>query len=224
MNKKGQRFLLVAILVLPVLWGIFNFLVKPVAIEMPYYGHKTVTKTGDTIFQTVEDFSFVNQDGLTITQDSLKNKISVVNFFFTSCNGTCPKMNTSLMYLAERFEESPKIQLLSHTVNPERDSVATLKKYKFNRGWAVYDNWHFLTGNKKALYNMAEYSYLAIADGKSKEEFIHSDNIILVDGSGHIRGIFDGMGGNTEMKVIEDAIKVLIIESNNNAAREKEGK
>ena len=221
MNSKGKRFLLVAILVLPVLWGIFNFLVKPVAIEMPYYGNKTPTADGDTIFHTIDDFSFINQDSIVINRDSMEGKISVVNYFFTTCTGVCPRMNTSLLYLGERFKESKEVMLLSHTVNPEGDSVPVLKKYMVNRQWDKIPNWHVLTGNKKQLYEMAEYSYLLIADGASKEEFVHSDKVVVVDGNGHVRGIFDGMGGNMEMKKIEDAIKVLIIEKRSNAKKGK---
>lgn len=222
MNSKGKRFLLVIILVLPVLWGIFNFIVKPVAIEMPYYGQKTVLKNGDTLYQTVEDFSFVNQDSITITQDDIKGKITVANFFFTTCSGVCPRMNTNLFYLGQRFKESDEVVILSHTVNPEGDSIPVLKNYKINRGWDEISNWHFLTGSKRALYEMAEYSYLLIADGESKEEFVHSDKVVLLDGKGHVRGIFDGLGGITEMKRIEDAIKVLVIEKRANDEPKKQ--
>lgn len=216
MNSKGKRLLLVIILVVPVLWGVFNFLVKPVAIEMPYYGHKTVTKDGDTLFQTIEDFSFINQDGETITQDDIKGKITVANFFFSTCSGICPKMNTSLFYLGQRFKDSDEVVILSHTVNPAGDSIPVLKEYKKNHGWDEISNWHFLTGSKRALYEMAEYSYLIIADGESNEEFVHSDKVVLLDVNGHVRGIFDGLGGITEMKRIEDAIKVLVIEKRAN--------
>jgi protein SCO1/2 len=222
MNSTGKRFLLVAILLLPVLWGVFNFLVKPVAIELPYYGQKTPTGKGDTIFQTIEEFSFVDQNNSVITQDSIKGKITVVNYFFTTCTGVCPRMNTSLLYIAKRFEKSNEVKMLSHTVNPESDSVAALKQYVINRQWDNNPIWHFLTGNKKQLYEMAEYSYLLIADGASKEEFVHSDKVIVLDGLGHVRGIFDGMGGNMEMKKIEDAIKVLIIEKRANAKEKKQ--
>jgi len=205
-----------------VLWGIFNFLVKPVAIEMPYYGHKTPTSDGDTIFHTIEDFSFLNQDSVVINKDFIKGKISVVNYFFTTCTGVCPRINTSLLYLAERFKTSSEVLLLSHTVNPERDSVPVLKQYRVNRQWDEQPIWHMLTGHKKQLYDMAEFSYLLIAEGASKEEFVHSEKVVLVDGKGHVRGIFNGMGGNMEMKKIEDAIKVLIIEKRANGKEKKQ--
>lgn len=216
MSRKKARLLLIAILTAPLLWGIFNFLAKPVAIDLPYFGNKTVLPNGDTLYQEIEEFSFSDQNGVTINKDSVNGKILISNFFFCSCQGTCPTMNNNLFYVGEQFSGSDEVIMLSHTVNPERDSIPVLRQYTLERGYSSVSNWHFLTGSKKSIYDLAEYSYLAIADGESKEEFIHSKYITLVDAEGHIRGLFDGTKGIIEMKKLVDAVRVLTLEKRTN--------
>jgi protein SCO1/2 len=212
MSNKGKRFLLLAILVTPLAWGYFNYKMKPQAVELPYYGNKTPMPDGDTIYQEIEDFSFVNQDSVVINRDSVRGKITIANFFFCSCQGTCPRMNNNLYYIAEKFKGADRVRILSHTVNPKGDSIPVLKEYSISKGYARIPNWHFLTGPKKRIYEMAEFSYLAIADGQSDEEFIHSKYITLIDANGHIRGLFDGTKGINEMNRLKDAVRVLALE------------
>ncbi|MFY0625774.1 MAG: SCO family protein [Reichenbachiella sp.] len=142
----------------------------------------------------IPPFSLVNQNGDTINNKSFEDKIYVADFFFTVCPGICPKLTKNMASIQARYENDPEILLLSHTVMPWHDSVSILKEYALNN--AVIDQkWNLVTGDQKAIYDLARKGYFADEDFvKTKEEkdFIHTENFILVDGQGHIRGVYNG--------------------------------
>ncbi len=183
-------------------------------IHLPYIGERSVATNGkDTIYHAVAPFSFINQDGKTVTDKDYEGKIYVADYFFTTCKTICPKMATELLRVQEKFEYTKGlVKILSHTVDPEDDSVPVLKAYA-NMIHADNGMWDFVTGDKKQLYDMARDSYLVNAmqgDG-GKDDFIHSELFVLVDKEKHIRGIYDG----TDIKAVNDLlddIKVLIAE------------
>lgn len=163
---------------------------------------------GSEMNHHVQPFSFVNQDGNTITDKDTKGKICVVEYFYASCKDMCPKMNKNMEDVAEAFKGNDKVMILSHTVDPLRDSIGALKSYslRFN---ADGKHWMFLTGDKKQLYDMARYSYLINADedttGVSIEnDFIHDNHYVLVDGDGRVRGFYDGLKKEEIQKLIRD--------------------
>ena len=164
--------------------------------DVPYYdpieeGIKKDVEHGE--HHTVLDFSLVDQNGDTITRDDVKGKICVVEFFFTTCKGICPIMNTQMKRMYEEFKGNDSVVFLSHTVNPENDSVPVMRAHAATFG-ADAKQWHFLTGDKVQLYNLARKSYLVSdteGDG-SKEDFVHSEKFTLIDGNGHIRGMCNG--------------------------------
>jgi protein SCO1 len=135
-------------------------------------------------------FSFLNQNGKLVTEKSVRNKVTVVEFFFTSCPSICPVMNSNLKEVYEKFKTNPGFMILSHTVDPERDSVSAMKKYAKRFG-ADEPGWQFLTGSKDSLYQRASKDYLLAVEDSSNSSFIHTQYIALLDKKRQIRGFYD---------------------------------
>lgn len=156
----------------------------------------------------VAPFSFINQDGKTITNEDIKGKICVVEYFFATCKGMCPRMNEHMEKVYKAFRGNKQVLILSHTVDPLRDTAQALKAYSL-RFDADPQQWMFLTGDKKQLYDMARYSYLISADDDTAgisidKDFIHDKHYALVDGYGRIRGFYDGLDDASITKLITD--------------------
>lgn len=157
----------------------------------------------------VGDFEFINQNGMKTTQEDVKGKIRVVDYFFTTCQGICPTMNGNMAKVYQAFKGDKDILFLSHTVDPETDTVEQLKRYaeEYN---ADPNQWIFLTGDKLALYEMAIRSYLITAvddkdyDKKVTPDFIHSQYIVLVDKYDNLRGAYDGTDMSKVNKLMND--------------------
>lgn len=168
----------------------------------------------------VDTFSFYNQDGKIITQDDVHHKVYVVEYFFTTCKGICPKLNESMNRVYQAYRGNPDLLILSHSVDPERDTVGAMKAYseRFN---ADPKQWMFLTGSKKRLYEMAFDSYLISAVDSTRpanveEAFIHDNHFVLVDKNGRLRGRFyDGLKATDVDTLISD-IHVLLQEKAGN--------
>lgn len=164
--------------------------------DVPYYdpteeGLKKDIKPGE--HHVVSDFKLINQAGDTITRSDFVGRITVVDFFFTSCQGICPVMTSQMQRVYEEFKGNDSVLFISHTVNPENDSVAVMAEHA-KRYHADVNQWHFVTGDKAEIYRLARKSYLVSdteGDG-SKEDFVHSEKFTLVDGQGHIRGMYNG--------------------------------
>lgn len=144
-------------------------------------------------YHRIGDFSLLNQNGDTITQENYRDKIYVADFFFTTCPTICPIMTANLVEVQAALANDPEVLLLSHSVTPEIDSVAQLKKYAMEKG--VNDaKWNLVTGDKKQIYELARKSYLAVQEDGDGGPFdmIHTENFILVDKQRRIRGFYDG--------------------------------
>jgi protein SCO1 len=153
----------------------------------------------------IADFSFVNQNGKSVTQKDYEGKIYVADFFFTTCQSICPKMTSNMVEVQKAIKNNPKVMLLSHTVIPEIDSVPVLKKYALEKG--VDDRkWNLVTGDKKAIYDMARKSYLAVKLGRPEEAYdmVHTENFVLVDSKRRVRGFYDGTNKEEIKKLISD--------------------
>lgn len=179
-----------------------------------YFSRPKLLKTydGGRPGHKIEPFSFTNQDGRTMTEKDMDGKIYVVEYFFTTCEGICPKMNDNMVKVYQAFRGQNDVAILSHTVNPEIDTVEQLKRYSLKYD-ADPSQWNFVTGDKMALYKMAINSYLvtAVEDTTKKDimpDFIHSEKFVLVDKEKHIRGFYDGTDGSAIKKLIAD-IKTL---------------
>ena len=167
----------------------------------------------------ISQFAFLNQEGKTITNEDIKNKIVVVEYFFSTCKGICPRMNENLSKVYKTFKGNRDVMFLSHTVDPVKDTVQALKAYSL-RFDADPSQWMFLTGDKKQLYDMARYSYLISAEDDTAgisidKDFIHDKHYILVDNYGRVRGFYDGLQ-ETDLKKITDDIKTLLQEKKDN--------
>lgn len=175
---------------------------------LPIYGEKKATAE-DTIYHTIGKFSFTNQFGETINNKTVENKIYVADFFFATCESICPAISTNLKDVQKEFENDDSLLILCHTVNPLHDTVEVLNAYGNTYG-AKKNKWHFLTGNKKEIYDLAKESYLvnAIEADGSPEGFLHSELLLLIDKKGRIRGMFDGTDKAQVQKLIKE-IKLL---------------
>lgn len=177
-------------------------------LVLPVMGEKHLSNT-DTIYHTVGKFSLTNQFGEQITEQTTTNKIYVADFFFATCQSICPQMSKHLVDVQSAFANDKDLLILSHTVNPLHDTVDVLNKYAISYK-AIKGKWHFLTGNKKTIYDLAKNDYLvnALEDDGTPEGFLHSELFLLIDKQGRIRGMYDGTDKVQVTKLIED-IKVL---------------
>jgi len=160
-------------------------------------------------YHKVADFALVNQNGDTITQENYKDKIYVADFFFTTCLTICPIMTKNMGEVQEAIQDDPNIMLLSHSVTPQIDTVAQLKRYALEKG-VIDSKWNLVTGDKKQIYELARKSYLAVKNDGDGGPFdmIHTENFILVDKEKRIRGFYDGTDRKDIDKLLED-IKIL---------------
>tara|TARA_Y100001954_G_C15773213_1_gene585589 strand:- start:894 stop:1571 length:678 start_codon:yes stop_codon:yes gene_type:complete len=160
-------------------------------------------------FHKIGPFSLTNQNGLKVTEQDYRNKIYVADFFFTTCQGICPKMTANMGLIQEAIKEDSQVKLVSFSVTPEIDSVAQLKKYALEKG-VIDTKWNLLTGEKKHIYDLARKSFFAAKnDGDGgKNDMIHTENFILIDPDKRIRGFYDGTDSNLMKKLIAD-IKIL---------------
>ncbi|MFM2118379.1 MAG: hypothetical protein RL316_1569 [Bacteroidota bacterium] len=175
------------------------------------------TKRGVAPISFVRPFKFINQDGQPVTQEIVKGKVFVAAYFFTTCKGICPRMNYNLKTVYEELKAEPDFLLLSHTCDPETDSVPQLKKYVDSLGVDTR-KWIFLTGRKDSLYSMARLSY-TIDDPANNvksidDDFLHTQFWALIDRNGDVRKIYDGLDDREVKKLIEDARKLLVNDAN----------
>lgn len=164
------------------------------------------------VLSNVKSFSFTRQDGQRISDKELTGKVYISEFFFTTCPGICPKMNTNMKKVYTRLKDEPDFMILSHTVDPVNDTVMRLRHYADSLG-ADIKNWWFLTGSKDSLYKAARESYI-LDDPKNnvdniKEDFLHTQFFALVDKNGRVRGIYDGLKNNEMEKLFTDTKDLL---------------
>ena len=161
----------------------------------------------------VQSFHFTNQDGQPVTDADVLNKITVVEYFFTTCKGICPRLNTNMKEVYLQFKDEPDFQIFSHTCNPDTDSASVLKHYADSLQVDT-KKWIFITGRKDSLYQMARSSYL-LDDPKNnvekiEDQFIHTQFFALVDRNGKVRGkIYDGLK-TIEVQQLKRDIAILL--------------
>lgn len=159
----------------------------------------------DTVYHTIPSFRFVNQDSATVTNETFDGKIYVADFFFTTCPSICPIMKTQLKRVYDEFSDDDEIMMLSHTIDPEHDTVALLRDYAERIGVSG-DKWHFVTGNMDDIYNVARTGYFvtALVDNTVPGGFLHSGAFLLVDKHRRIRGQYDGTKEDQVDRLIKD--------------------
>jgi protein SCO1 len=177
---------------------------SPKEEKLPIFGQREVVGT-DTVYHTIAPFSFVDQDSSEITKATFNDKIYVADFFFTSCRTICPIMKSQMLRVYEVTRDMPDVLLLSHTIDPEYDTVALLHDFA-ERLEVESKKWHFVTGVKDSIYKIAQTSYFATAmeDKSEPDGFIHSGAFLLIDKLGRIRGKYDGTKEEDVNRLIVD--------------------
>ncbi|HRN40769.1 MAG TPA: SCO family protein [Vicingus sp.] len=191
------------------------FLIKPK--QLPVYNPSDINpKLVDESLQGVNklhrigSFNLINQNGKTITEKDFEGKIYIADFFFVTCPTICPKMTKQMKRVYQKFESNSDVLILSHTVMPEHDSVPVLKEYEIKNEVSA-PKWNFVTGDKKQIYNLARKSYFAaITEGDGGvDDFIHTENFVLIDKEKRIRGFYDGTSENDVDRLINDVSTLL---------------
>ncbi|NKI30382.1 SCO family protein [Croceivirga thetidis] len=184
--------------------------------KLPFYNDASFTphwvdsESEQSGLHQIPPFEVINQFGDTITEQTFNDKIYVTDFFFTSCPGICPKMTNNMLLVQEAFEEDEEVLLLSHSVTPEYDSVPVLKHYADAKG-VLEQKWHLVTGNRNEIYKLGRTAYFVdedLGEPKGLEDFLHTENFILIDKNRHIRGIYNGLNKTAISQLIAD-IKTL---------------
>lgn len=185
---------------------------KNQAQELPYFNTPDFTPTwpdkNTEAYQklhTIPSFNFTDQNGKSINNKTVDGKIYVADFFFTRCGSICPKMTDNMSVIAKTFLHNDTVMILSHSVTPQLDNVQVLKTYAEHKN-ITNPNWHLLTGDKDQIYNIARRGYFAddaVGYNKDVSQFLHTENFILVDKHGRIRGVYNG----TIMFEIENLIR-----------------
>ena len=185
--------------------------------SLPYYQEASFTPywfekgtSAQKTFHQIPAFSLTNQDGEIITEETFKNKIYITDFFFTTCPGICPKMTANMDILQQEFKNDDEVLLLSHSVTPETDSVPVLKRYAKTKG-IDSKKWHLVTGERSQIYDLGRNHYFVeddLVEAKTEDDFLHTENFLLIDKNRQIRGIYNGLNKTAVHQLIAD-IKTL---------------
>jgi protein SCO1/2 len=186
---------------------------------LSYFGPKQLAKTShvvkgksipDTIYHAIPDFSLQDQDGKAVSLETLKNKILIVNFFYSTCPNICGQVNKNITKLAAQYAHNKITKFISITVDPQHDNAAVLKQYgiKFD---ADSTRRLFLTGDTAVIYPLARQGFLVNALDEGNGNFVYSDKVMLIDESHHIRGYYSGTSDD-DMDRLDNEIKVQIAE------------
>ena len=200
-------FAIISIVIMALIYNTLN-VYQPLPIYQPTM---VSTELVDSTIQykkkyhKIADFSLTNQNGKTITQNDYEDKIYVVDFFFTTCQSICPIMTNHMADIQKEILDDDEVMLLSHTVTPEIDTVAQLKRYAIEKG-VIDKKWNLVTGDKKQIYELARKSYLAVKDNGDGGPFdmIHTENFMLIDKKRQIRGFYDGTKSEDIDRLLKD--------------------
>lgn len=186
--------------------------IAPQEDRLPIMGRKEISekeingeKVVDTVYHQIGDFSFINQDSIEVTQDTFKDQIYIADFFFTSCPTICPIMKTQMLRVYDTIQDLNDVKILSHTIDPEYDTVALLRDFAERLG-VTSEKWHFVTGEKEKIYEIGQRSYMvtALEDQSQPGGFVHSGAFILVDKDRRVRGLYDGTKADQVDRLIRE--------------------
>ena len=190
--------------------------------KLPIYGQREAVtvkdKDGkeviDTVYQSIPNFAFLNQDSVMITQDAFKGKVYVADFFFTSCTTICPTMHRNLKTIYEDYSSNPEVMFLSHTIDFKYDKPSVPKKYAAKLGIDT-KKWQFVYGSKEDVYNLAEKSYLTVVaeDSTATDGYMHQGWLVLIDKQKRIRGAYDGTKTG-QVDLLRKDLAILLAEEN----------
>lgn len=199
-------------------WALLMANVFAVAQTLPYYDTAQFTPlwldSGDDAIAQVHqvgEFSLTNQHGDTVDSQTTEGKIYVTSFFFSTCPGICPTLKSKLSRVQEAYADNESVLILSHSIRPTSDTVQILKDYASANN-ITSANWHLLTGERDSIYQLAKQSYFAsedLGEQASLEEFLHTENLLLIDQDRHIRGVYNGLSNASVSYLLQD-INVLL--------------
>jgi len=208
-NKRGIQLLVILVFLVPLLvYAAINWYDREIN-KLPVLGPPSTSKGTTSKEHTISDFNLTNEDGQPISTSDWKNKIVIVDFFFSHCPSICPAMTNNLKKVARAFKNDDDILINSFTVDPIRDSAAQLKS--FSRRMNIDNsNWHLITGEKKEIYRLARNSFFIVAtDGDGGPgDFIHSEKLVLIDKQKRIRGYYEGTDEKEVQRLIHDIKKL----------------
>lgn len=181
------------------------------ARKLPILGNPNI-EGKDTAYPTISNFNLTDQDSNTISNNTFDNKIYVADFIFLSCPTICPKMTDAMHNVYLAYTNDERVAFLSHSIDPEHDTIPRLKAYANKLGVAA-NRWHFVTGNQDSILNLSENSYFSAAypDSTSPGGFTHSGGLLLVDKNRHIRGVYNSTTPEETQRLIND-IQMLLKE------------
>lgn len=208
-NRTTIWLFVILVFIIPVLgFTVMNWYANRVE-PLPVLGPVTTDISGNKILHTISDFIMTNQEGQNVSTADWKNKIIVIDFFFTHCPIVCPKLTNSIQRVQQNFKSDSGILFNSFSVDPERDSISVLKEYTKRFALDTH-NWHLLTGDKKEIYKLARNSFMVAAtDGDGgPEDFIHSEKLVLIDKQKRIRGYYNGTDATAVNQLMEDIKKL----------------
>lgn len=181
----------------------------PLEKPLPIFGEREVNGA-DTVYHTIADFQFVNQDSVVVTPATFDGKIYVADFFFTTCRTICPIMKSQMVRVNEAVQDMSDVVIVSHSIDPEYDTVGLLHDYAERLG-AKSNKWYFLTGQPRDyVFNLAQLSYFATAmeDKSEPDGFVHSGAFLLIDKEKRIRGKYDGTKEEDVNRLITDITRL----------------
>lgn len=175
---------------------------------LPILGNRTVVN-GDTLYPVVPDFEFVNQDSQLVTQETFKDKVYVVDFFFIHCPTICPKVKANGLRVYNKYLDDDRVVLLSHSIDVRNDTVAALRRHADKLGIETR-RWHLVTGDEDAIYRIADdYFSVAVKNPEAPGGFDHSGRLILVDKQKHVRAFCDGTNNEDVDRFMKDIDRLL---------------
>lgn len=176
--------------------------------KLPIFGEREVNGA-DTTYHTIADFTFVDQDSAFITNETFEDKIYITDFFFTSCRTICPIMKTQMLRVYDSIKNEPDVLILSHTIDPEYDTVALLHDFADRLG-VESSKWHFVTGDQEEIFKIAQTSYFstALTDNTEPDGYVHSGAFLLIDKERRIRGKYDGTKEEDVNRLLDDIRKL----------------
>jgi protein SCO1/2 len=178
---------------------------------LPILGNRVVSASGDTIYPTIPEFTFVDQDSQVVNNATFAGKVYVVDFFFIHCPTICPKVKAQAKRVYDTYLNDPRVLLLSHSIDVRNDTVPALKRYADKLGIRS-DKWRLVTGDHDAIYEIADdYFSAAKEDPDAPGGFDHSGRLILVDKNRHVRSFCNGTDPEEVTRFLED-IDLLLAE------------
>ena len=178
------------------------------ADRLPYMGNMEI-KGNDTLYHTIPDITLIDQDSQVLHISTLKDKIILADFFFTSCPSICPKVTKEMVRLYDRYKDDDRVIMISHTIDQMNDSVSVLNRYAMNLGVDT-KSWKFVTGEKDSIFHLADQYFVSVVeDPLAPKGFDHSGRIIMLDKNRRVRGFCEGTDPESVTAFFETVDKLL---------------